>query len=839
MTLTDLFLESFKNYKDKIAYEYSLKTESTLEWENFTYGDVRNYSIKIWSFIKNYVSEEKKVILYAENSPWWCISYIGIILSGAIAVPVDIEIDKETLKTIIDDSEAKLILYSEKTSDKIGIYQGFNIEKIRDLPFPDKINFSQNQDDSPASIIYTSGTTGKPKGVILTHRNFIFQIEAIKKTGIIASDENILSILPLHHTYPFVCSFLVPFSFGAKVTFLQQIKGVDLLNIIKTKKITAMVVVPKILELLEKQIVERIKNLPFPISLSFLGIKKLSYSLREKFNLTFGKYLFFFIHLKTGFQFKFFASGGARLDPDVMKNLEAFGFTIIEGYGLTETSPVVSFNPKNKRKPGSVGKPLESVEVKIVRPDENGIGEIAVKGPLIMKGYYRNEELTKESIKNEWFFTGDMGYIDEEGYLFITGRKKDVIILPSGKTVYPEDVEKNYKKKIPLIKEICLLDTMEAIIVPDVVYAKQKGIINIKSNLIWQLDAVSKELPSYMRIKGFHLYSEDLPKTRLGKFKRFLIKDIVHQKIKDKEQKVPSEPLDEIGKAIEKIIKSIFPSIKAIQKSDHLELDISMDSIDRIEFVLAVEKEFSVKLTDDIVNKWSTIEDVIEDIKRLKDTTVTEKISYKTARGRLFKTANLTILAFGHLLLRLFFKIFYQLRVYGLENLPSQPFIIIPNHTSYFDGFVIFASLPFKKARYLYFQGHRKYFPNDFIAELINVFPLSPDKDYISAIEKSKEILKEGCSLCIFPEGGRSFDGEIRELKTGFATLSIETGVSVVPTIIKGTFEALPRGKMVPKLHKIIVVFDRLIIPPSNLQEAENFKEEVREKLIALQKSEY
>lgn len=837
MSLKDYFFESFKNYKDKIAFNYPLKIDVSYTWQSFTYEDIKIYAIRICSFIQNYVSQGEKVILYAENSPWWCISYIGIILSGAIAVPVDVETDKQTLEAIISDSEAKLILYSEKTADKVANYKGFNIEKIEDLPIPDYINFANTQDETPASIIYTSGTTGNPKAVILTHSNFIFQIEAIKETGIISSDENILCLLPLHHTYPFVCSFLVPFAVGATVTFFQQIKGGELLNTIKSMNITAMIAVPKILELLRAKILERIKRFPFPLSLFLLGIKEGSSYLRRNFNINIGKYLFFSLHLKTGFQFRFFTSGGARLEPEVMKDLEALGFTVIEGYGLTETSPVVSFNPKDRRKPGSVGKALEKVEIRILNPDENGIGEIAVKGPLVMKGYYKNEELTTESIQNGWFLTGDLGYIDKEGYLFITGRKKDVIILSSGKTVYPEDVEESYKKMIPLIKEICLLDTMEAIIVPDINYAKQKGILNIKSNLKWQLDAVSRNLPSYMRIKGFQLYNEDLPKTRLGKFKRFLIRDIIYQKTKEKEQKVYSQLLDETGKVIEDIIKSIIPSIKVIQPSDHLELDISMDSINRIEFVLALEKNFSIALTDNIVNKWVTVADVIEDIKRLQHIKSIEKTTYRKSRGSLFRLANLLVLMTAHFLLKLIFKVFFCLKVYGLENLPPAPFIITPNHTSYLDGFVVFASLPFKISRNLYFQGLKKFFPNRFIAELINVIPIG-DKDLITAMESSKEILKKGQALCIFPEGGRSFDGKIREFKTGFATLSIETGVYVVPAIINGTFEILPRGKAIPKLGRISVFIDKSVPPPFSLSEAETFREGIREKMIDLRRKE-
>ncbi|MEJ5227838.1 AMP-binding protein [Thermodesulfovibrio sp.] len=836
MSLVEYFLEAFTKYSTKTAFNYLASTEEYENWRSLTYDDVKNYSFRLCSFLQNYISAGDRVIIYADNSPWWCISYIAIILSGAVAVPLDVEMDKQTVDSIIKNSEAKFVFYSDKTAENVKDYKGFNIEKIKDLQTTEKINPSTTPVYSPVSLIYTSGTTGIPKAVILAHENFIFQIEAIKKTDIIKSDENILCILPLHHTYPFVCSFLVPFCSGATVTFLSQIKGELILNTIKKAKITALVAVPKILELFSGKISEKIRKIPFPANFFLISLKKLSSFLRRKFDINIGKLVFFFLHLKTGKQFRFFTSGGARLDPEVMKDMEAFGFTVIEGYGLTETSPVVSFNPKNKRKPGSAGKALDGVELKIIAPDREGIGEIAVKGTLVMKGYYKNEELTRQSFQNGWFLTGDLGYIDEEGYLYITGRKKDVIVLSSGKTIYPEDVEESYRKRIPLIKEICILDTMEAIIVPDLNYARQKGIVNIKANLKWELDAVSRTLPSYMRIMGFHLYNKELPKTRLGKFRRFLIKQIIKDEEREKLKETIPEVLNETGKAIEEIIKFIIPSVKSIKPSAHLELDLGMDSISRIEFALAIEKRFSIKLTDSITNNWATVEDVIRDVDRLKGLPFVEKTEIKKHRGRLFKILQIGILMTAHLLLRIFFKSFYRLKVHGLERLPSKPFIIAPNHTSYFDGFVLFASLPFRISKNLYFQGLKKFFPYRLISEIINVIPISSDGEVIGAMERSKEILMKGFSLCIFPEGGRSFDGKLRDFQRGFAILSIQTGVPVVPVLIEGTFEALPRGKFIPSITKISVFIGAAINSEKNFSDVEVLVERVRESIIALEK---
>lgn len=843
MTLKDHFFFSFERFGDRIAFFQPVRptSQEVYTWKTYTYKDIKYLSLRLAGYLNKKVSPQDRVILYAENSVYWCIAYIAIVLRGAIAVPLDVESDRETVEFVINDSEARLIFYSEKTAFNVKDHEGFDISRIEELPLPDRFELYEPSDDTIASIIYTSGTTGRPKAVMLSHGNFSFEIEAGKKTGIIRKDENVLCILPLHHTYPFVCNFLVPFSLGATVTFSPYLRGPEVLKTIKEKEITVLIAVPQVLELMRNRIMERLKGIPFFIRLPLFYLKELSSFLRRRFDLNLGRYIFFFLHLKTGLQFRFFTSGGARLDPDVMRDLEAFGFTVIEGYGLTETSPVVTFNPVNLRKPGSAGKPLEGVELKIIVPYETGtvsevaVGEIAVKGPLVMKGYYKNEGLTRESFQDGWFLTGDLGYLDKDGYLFITGRKKDVIVLPSGKTVYPEDVEERYRRAIPLIKEICLLDNMEAVIVPDIEYARKEGIVNINSHLKWQIDAISKALSSYMRIKGFRLHNEPLPKTRLGKFRRFLIKESILKK--SPVLRGPDPALQtSTGRTLVEVLNTIVSSKDNIHLTDHLELDLGVDSLKRLELATSLERRFSLSLTDELISRWHTVKDVFDDIERLSSTSHQIESINEEKRGWFFRAVNLIILTIAYFFLRIIFKFIFRLRVYGIENLPSPPFIITPNHTSYFDGFVLFTGLPFRLSRNLYFQGLKKYFPFKSIAELINVISISSDRDLLSAMAHSRQILKKGRALCIFPEGGRSFDGEIRELMSGFALLSIEEKVPVIPVIIEGTYKILPRGRIIPRWSKIKLYIDKPLLPPRDPQEAGLLREALRNRMLELLK---
>ena len=348
-----------------------------------------------------------------------------------------------------------------------------------------------------------------------------------------------------------------------------------------------------------------------------LGVLKLCGKIKMATGINPGKVIFKSAHRALGKQFRFFASGGAKLNPEVMLDLEALGFTVLEGFGLTETSPVVTFNsPHMKRKPGSAGKPLPTAEIKIISPEtrkeagDTEEGEIVIRGPMVMKGYYRNPGTTEQVLRNGWFYSGDLGYLDEDCYLFITGRLKEVIVLSSGKNIYPDEVEEQYSK-IPLIKEICvmgleergIIESLQAIIVPDFEYAKKAQIGNLREALKWEINNVSLHLPQYMRIRGYTIHADPLPRTPLGKLRRFMVKDLI--KAKSEKLKVKSEIdkellEDEIGS---KVVNCLTPFLKEkinIQSTDNLELDLGLDSLARIELVVALEEAFSVKLTRDL-----------------------------------------------------------------------------------------------------------------------------------------------------------------------------------------------------------------------------------------------
>ncbi|MBF0473276.1 MAG: AMP-binding protein, partial [Nitrospirae bacterium] len=610
-------------------------------------------------------------------------------------------------------------------------------------------------------------------------------------------------------------------------------------------EITVIIAVPQLIEMILNGIESRINNSNSIKKSIIKTLRAATSSFRGYFELNFGKTVFSKIHKVFGAQFRFFVSGGAKLLPETMKRLEAYGFTVIEGYGLTETSPVITFNPVDHRKPGSAGIPLRDVLLKIdAEKDEEG--EILVKGPMVMNGYYQLDEESQDALKDGWFHTGDIGFIDSEGFLFITGRKKEVIVLSSGKNVYPEDIERHYSV-IPLIKEICVYGkehngtSLHAIIVPDIEEAKRRNIANIYEFLKWEIHEMSSKLPSYMRLNGFSMTMEPFPKTALGKIQRFLVQENIEKtKIKkfSKHTIIKPPSTDDFFTQVTDSIKTITGSIENISPTDNLELDLGLDSLKKIELVVELERTLGFNLPETFIFDIQSVQDLTEKLRYHNSLPRNDKI--KTNSGDRFndilealptfeelKSIGLSRSRFERLFvnfmlfcIKLFFKIFFFASIKGVENLTDTPFILCPNYSSYFDAFLISSLLPRRLFRDLFFQGSQKVFSNRRkFAAIAHVIPIDPDTYLTKALTLSSYMLRNKKSLCIFPEGGRTFDGTISEFKKGIAILASHSNVPLIPVYIKGSYKALPRNKKFPRFAtKITITIDKPIYPLTQSQ---------------------
>jgi len=753
-----------------------------------------------------------RVVIFSDNKPEWAYALFGIWRRGGIAVPIDHMASEDEVAFIIQDARPAYAFVSSDlkyTFAKAVKRHRYKVEVIdieNFIPFQDPKEPITNISEDIALILYTSGTTGQPKGVMLTFGNLKSNIEAIAKENIASSKDVTIALLPFHHAYPLMVSLLVPIYLGATIIFSENLSSSSLVNLIVANKVTALIGVPKLYKILHDKIFGEINNIPVAKKLfsfvDFVGSPKL------------GKIIFKKVHKSFGGNLKYFISGGAKLDPNIAHDLYMLGFDVLEGYGLTETSPIVSFNVPGSIKIGSVGKPIPGVEVKIAED-----GEVLVKGKNVMKGYWQRPDLTNEAIKDGWFYTGDIGYLDEDGYLYIIGRKKELIVLENGKKVIPEEIENLILSKSDIVKEVAVIEQnghLHAIIVPNFELVKEKGILNLREYITWEvIDKVNRELPSYKNITDFSIREEELPKTRLGKIKRFLLKAQDNVPLKAKEQTYKEEEKKPIGILTEQegILLDYLRRYKSdISPKDHIEIDLGLDSLDKVELLSFLDKTFGIQIPEKELSKYLSVEQLMslvldKEAKQTKEVKWHDILS-ETAPAETLEYKD-EVLVYGSYLLRQIFKVYFRFQVEGLPNLPKEnPFIIAPNHASYLDGFLIAASLPKELIKDTYFVGAKEYFEGkigDIIAKHFHVIPVDTQSSVKETLIKSAAILKSKKNLVIFPEGARTRDGKLLPFKKGVAILSKELKVPIVPTAIKGSYEAMKIGDIFPKPKKLVV----------------------------------
>ncbi len=834
-TINSLLEKAVSEFKEDVA----VISQENQNYKNYSYREIYEQIKKTASFFKKVGLEEgSHCLLLLENRLEWLISYFALICNGAICVPLNPDLRVNEILNLAKDCQAKKIISSQK------IYQD-KLKKDRDsLPEmiivdaekneKEVISFSQAFDFSPkdvsekidpdqvASLIYTSGTTGSPKGVLLTHRNLASNLESIKKLRIIKRSDNVLAFLPLYHAYPFMVTLLAPFMLGAKITYFPvSFRKEVFLKVIKDTKITLLVAIPQFYQKLYAGVSEKLSAIPKVIRFLLFPVLRL----KVKRNL--------------GQSLRLLVSGGARLDREVGRGFQRLGFNLVEGYGLTETSPIATFNRPGKVKFGSVGTAVPGVDLRIDQPNQSGVGEICIKGSNVMKGYFKRPDLTDEVIKDDWFYTGDLGYIDREGYLFITGRKKEVIVLSSGKNIYPQDVEAAYLES-PYIKEICVMSGQKedqgaeflfAVVVPDMEYCRRKEEADIKGKIRWQIEEISINLPIYQRIRNFAITQEELPKTALGKLQRHKIKEEHLDKSKSVREKKRSKVEDDPDITDKEKAKSIINTLSKILKkdvsiNDHLELDLEIDSLGRVELATEIEAKFSLQLPDDFFLKVSTVKELILEILSYREKEVDQgstagdwkKILEKDPPEQIKRNLKVKTTFFDILItypmkisLSFFFKLFLQLKVKGRQNIPSEkPFIIFANHTTYFDGFLLFAANFFKYSTETFFIGYRDIFELPAFAwaiRLARLIPIDATTRLLDSMRVASYVLDSKKILCLFPEGERAAQGKMREFKKGIGILLSELDIEALPVYIEGAFESWPRGQFLPRPHPVTVHF--------------------------------
>ena len=557
MVKTVLSNTTIKDILEAINKKYGNKTALRIKSEDGSFREISYVKlgrrvVSISSVLINLgIKKGDRVAIFSENRPEWAASYFGIIFCGGVILPIDVKLTDSEIQFILNDSQAKCIFVSAKylpAIDRLRIVLPHleNIILLDKSPRTDIIQLNKlrphrgKERDRPiypedtVIIVYTSGTTGVAKGVEISYKNLLFQVLRFSEIIRCTPKERLLSVLPLNHMLEITGGLIAPLYAGSCVTYCETLKASALLPLMKEAGTTAIICVPLVLTMIHSGIMKRIAKAG-PLRRTLFSILFAFSKFLLKFNIRTGRLLFRTVHREFGGRLHTFISGGAPLALDIEIEMNALGFRILQGYGLTETAPVISVNTFEATRFGSVGKPMPGVEVRILKEKETDAeGEIVTRGPHVMKGYFRNPGKTAEIIQDGWLHTGDLGYFDKDGFLYISGRKKNMIILGGGKKVFPEEVE-DVIGKSPYIKEICVLpkiaeralrkghEEVYAVIVPNLELFEQERIAakeEITAKISSEIARLSKNLASHKRIMSFDISYEALPKTVTQKIRR-------------------------------------------------------------------------------------------------------------------------------------------------------------------------------------------------------------------------------------------------------------------------------------------------------------------------------
>jgi long-chain acyl-CoA synthetase len=588
--------------------------------------------------------------------------------------------------------------------------------------------------------------------------------------------------------------------------------------------ITILTCVPQVLNLIYQRIFGEVASRGGLARVGFHWLVGLCFRLRlAGFNL--GPLLFRRVHRLLGRQMRLFVTGGSKFDPAMGRDFYALGFTILQTYGLTETAGATTITGADEAHIDTVGRAFPGHEIRILRSEDAELdGEVAIRGPSVMQGYYNRPDATAAVMRDDWFLTGDLGRIDREGRLTITGRTKDVILLDSGKNVSVEEIEAQYRQS-PFIREICVMsvrhpdepgtERLLAIVVPDMELLRARRIANAGDLIRFEIEGQSVHLPPHKRVLGYQVWFEPLPRTTTGNLKRHEVKRLVKQKhdaanrglAAANELQWEGDPhAAEAAAIIARRAKGV-----CVAPDSNLELDLALDSIARVELIADLERHFGVNVDGERASAILTVIQLIEAVR--PDGKRRTQVAADTSWGVLLRdlpppadpvlgpilSARIVVPVLFFIVLRLLRLVLPRLAPGGLQHLPAAgPYIISPNHQSYLDPVFLCSALPFGVLRRLFFVGATEYFETPFTAWLarqLHLVPVDPDANLVPAMKAGAFGLTHGRILVLFPEGERSIDGTVKRFKKGAPILSRHLGVPIVPVAIHGVFELWPRNR--------------------------------------------
>ena len=753
----------------------------------------------------------KKTIIFSENRIGWVYAFFSVWQNRSIAVPVDATATVSDLEYIVRDCTPECMWVSEaceKVAREVVSRLDFDVrilvinevekEDISGFDIvPSTLDEKSYEDDAIALIIYTSGTTGSPKGVMLTYRNLWANKAGVcDEVNVFNGKRRTLMLLPVHHILPLMGTVIIPI-----------LQGDDIMEALCRGKVGIFVGVPRLWQMLYSGIMKKI-NASFVARTLFTICKKAK-------SPKLSRIVFSSVHKKMGGHLDYCVCGGAALDKEIGEGLTALGINLLEGYGMTEMAPIIAFTRPGDYICGCAGLPLPSVECKIVN------GELCCKGNNLMKGYYNRPEETAQVIDSDGFLhTGDLAYLDEKGRVYLTGRTKEIIVLSNGKNVQPNEIEYKLEKYENRVKEAAVVqngDMLMGIIVPNEAWARnlsdEEVEITLKKEVI---EPYNLTVTNYKKLMSIFVYRGDLPRTKLDKLQRFKLKDILKSKGESVKSKV--ESAEEMSNEM-RIIKDYIESEKKVEvhADDHLETDLAFDSLDKVGLQGFIEQTFGVDIQPEMMTTLRPVAEKVESGKTHVDVNKMDWHEMLLANNSSLELPSTSVFYPLHAkLFKSFLKLNNRLKIVGEKNVPKKgPFIIAPNHQSFLDGPIVASGLSCKTLRNSYFFATEEHVKRPVVKSLAkrNNIIIMEKRNLKNSILQLSEVLKLGKNVVIFPEGSRSYDGEMVPFKKTFAILSKELNVPVVPVCIRGAYDVLPRGSKWIKPKKIEVEYLPPVMP--------------------------
>jgi len=872
--------EAFERAADLCGEKIALQMNRGGRWVCYTYAEslAATASISL-RFAEIGLSAGDRIVICGENCPEWGLTYLAAMRSGLTAVPLDPKSTEDEILGCARFAEAKLICAGRSTIDTIttamsGTEEGVSGrgKKARHKPLPvvliadslvpppgasrdELLPPARVEADAIASILFTSGTTVSPKAVPLTHNNFLSNARAIREVQPHGARDSFLSVLPMYHAFAFTTGFLVPLIAGATITFVEQPKAHEIIDAMQVSKTTVMLVVPRLLKIFYDAIERGAAEAGWMKRFAFRAAGGLSYLSGHRL----GRFLFSSIHRKFGGRLRLFVSGGSALDPELFHAFGRMGFIVAEGYGLTETSPVLSVNTPEACKAGSAGKALPGVELEIRDANGQGVGELWARGPNVMRGYLNNPAATAEVMRDGWFRTGDLCRFGGDGTIYIVGRATDTIVTDAGKNVHPDEVEILYRD-LPYVKEFCVLgvpsahgtsEAVHAVVVPDLQSARDIDRSTLHRTIREEIAVIGEMLPSHQRIATVHFWHSELPKTTTLKAKRRQIRAriIAEQKgepgVGSGHDVENHESPKETAAAMPAGTRFIYQllsrlshrRVSEIHPHSNLLLDLGIDSLMKLYVIAELESHFDFVCPDETADGLSRVKDLVEvvgDRPLVREKAQGQK-SWRSwlhrSDGQAGRASSadqmlpssetpLSLLPVRWMArggLAVLFKSYVRVRVEGVEHIPSTgPFILAANHTSHLDAGSVLTAVGGR--RHVWVAAAADYFYDTptkrwVLERFFDAIPFDRHSDGIRGLRQCIDILTRGEGLLFLPEGTRSVTGRIQPFKLGVAIMAVEASAPVVPTRIDHAFELLPKGRLIARPGVVKVTFGKAVTP--------------------------